>query len=205
LAGRFSLPKRCMMVIAPLALLAIVPQLSAQNAIAVTFDPAATSVQYTLSATMHTVHGTFRLKHGEIQFDAATGKASGSIVVDATSGESGNSSRDHNMHTNVLESAKYPEIVFLPAQIVRQGSGKVEIPANGSTQLQLAGTLRLHGQDHDITMPLTLQREADGALIASASFTIAYGKWGLKNPSNFVLRVGDTVDLHVRATVRPSP
>jgi polyisoprenoid-binding protein YceI len=185
------------------SLLAISPRLCAQES--VTFDPAATSVRYTLGATMHTVHGTFRLKHGHIQFDPATGKASGSIVVDATSGDSGNSSRDSNMHTNVLESAKYPEIVFLPAQIKGQSGGKLEIPALGSTQLELFGTFRMHGQDHDMTMPLTIQRDPGGAVIASGKFAIPYVKWGLKNPSNFVVRVGDTVDLEIRATLKLSP
>ena len=73
---------------------------------------------------MHTVHGTFKLKSGQIRWDTATGHASGAIVIDATSGNTDNTSRDKNMHTQVLESAKFPEIVFTPTQIkgaIREG------------------------------------------------------------------------------------
>ena len=55
----------------------------------VTFDPAHTSVDFTLGDVLHTVHGSFKLKNGTISFDPATGKATGVFVVDATSGDSG--------------------------------------------------------------------------------------------------------------------
>ncbi len=66
---------------------------------------------------MHTVHGTFALKSGTVHFDPETGKASGEIVVYAPSGESGNNSRDKRMHKEILETAKYPDVVFRPTQV----------------------------------------------------------------------------------------
>src|SRR5271165_5339273 len=77
--------------------LALAPALRAQD-LTIDLDPAATKIDFTLSATMHTVHGTFKLKSGRIHFDPSTGKMSGAIVVDATSAETGNSSRDAKMH-----------------------------------------------------------------------------------------------------------
>ena len=202
-AGRCFVRRRIALVGVVAVFLVLAPRVFAQET--VTFDPAATSVQYTLDATMHTVHGTFKLKHGEMQFDPATGKASGAIVVDATSGDSGNSSRDHNMHANVLESAKYPEIVFTPTLVTAQSGGKFEIRAQGNTPLQASGAFRIHGQEHEMTLPLAIERDKNGALVASGHFSIPYRKWGMKNPSNFVLKVGDTVDMEVRATVKISP
>ena len=76
--------------------------------------PASTKVQWTLGDVLHTVNGTFKLKRGQIEFDPETNKASGQVVVDVSSGESGSSARDQRMHSNVLESAKYPEAVFAP-------------------------------------------------------------------------------------------
>ena len=73
-------------------------------------DPAHSTVEFKLSATLHTVHGSFKLKHGEVRFNPATGKISGVVVVDATSGNSGNDKRDRRMHQEILESGKYPEI-----------------------------------------------------------------------------------------------
>src|SRR5206468_824467 len=59
----------------------------------VVFDPTRTTVAFTLGDVLHTVHGSFKLKSGVIHFDSSTGKASGSVVVDATSGESGSGAR----------------------------------------------------------------------------------------------------------------
>ena len=52
-------------------------------------DPAQTRVEFILPSLLHTAHGTFQLKRGDLRFDPAGGKASGKLVVDATSGESG--------------------------------------------------------------------------------------------------------------------
>jgi hypothetical protein len=35
---------------------------------------------------------------------------------------------------------------------------------------------------------------------AGAHFAVPYQKWGLKNPSTFILRVKDTVEIDVEAT-----
>src|SRR5258708_4416532 len=60
-------------------------------------DPTPSEVHSTLSDALHAVHGTFHIQQGDITFDPATGKANGSIVVDALSGKSGNSVRDRRM------------------------------------------------------------------------------------------------------------
>ena len=114
-------------------------------------------------------------------------------MVDATSGNSGNDGRDSKMHREVLESQKYPEIVFTPAQV------KGTLNAQGPSQLEVSGTFRLHGQDHDLTLPFSVPVTGSQAT-ATTHFAIPYQKWGLKNPSTFILRVKDTVELDVRAT-----
>jgi len=165
------------------------PRVSAQET-AVTLDPAETRIEYTLGATLHEVHGTFRLKSGVVHFNSLTGKAGGAIVVDATSGNDG---RDSKMHREILESPKYPEIVFMPALV------KGVVNAQGASQVEVSGIFRLHGQDHDLTLPLAIQM-AGSQVTASAHFAVPYQKWGLKNPSTFILRVKDTVEIDVEAT-----
>lgn len=168
------------------------------QALEVTLDPAQTEIHYTLPATAHTVHGTFQLKSGEVRYDPATGKASGAIVVDATSGTSGNNGRDSRMHREILESPKYPDIVFTP-QLV-----KGMVNPQGASQLEVSGVFRLHGEDHDFTMPVSVQLNGAEAT-ASTQFSIPYEKWGLKNPNTFILRVKDTVDIDIRAAAHISP
>lgn len=159
----------------------------------VNFDPAHTQVNFTLGATAHTVHGEFKLKAGQMRFDRSTGKASGSVVVDAVSGDSNSEGRDKKMHREVLESAKFPEIVFTPNQV--QGA----LASQGPSQVQVAGVMRLHGEDHPITLTFAVETGTGNQLKASTHFSVPYQKWGLKNPSNFLLRVSDTVDIDIQA------
>jgi polyisoprenoid-binding protein YceI len=82
--------------------------------IVLTLDPAQSTVHWTVDSTLHMVHGTFAMKSGTVHFNPETGKAGGEIVVIATSGESGNSSRDARMHKEILETSRYPEMIFHP-------------------------------------------------------------------------------------------
>jgi polyisoprenoid-binding protein YceI len=197
-----ALWRQCFSVFA-LASCFLVPAstLHAQDVI-VHFDPAATQVEFTLGATLHTVHGAFKLKTGQIHFDPATGKAAGAVILDATSGNTDNSSRDKKMHGEILESAKFPEIAFTPSQV----TGPVaDLLAGKPAQLEVAGVFRLHGQDHAMTIPVTVApASVAGQLQASTQFDVPYVKWGLKNPSTFVLRVSDTVNLEIHSAVEIS-
>jgi polyisoprenoid-binding protein YceI len=190
---RFSAPF-ILVVTAGLATLILAPASRAQESI-VQLDPAQTKIEFTLSSGLHTVHGTFALKGSTIRFDPASGKISGAIVVDAASGDSGNSGRDKKMHREVLESAKFPEIVFMP----RQFTGTVA--ADGASKVEVAGQFRLHGQDHDVTLPIDVKAHGRNLQITT-HIDIPYVQWGLKNPSNFLLRVSDKVDLDIQATGR---
>src|SRR6266481_8351709 len=151
-------------------------------------NPGQTEIHYTVGSTIHTVHGTFKLKSTAIRFDPATGKAAGDISIDLTSGDSANSSRDKKMHKEILVSDRYPTSVFTPDHI----DGKFD--PKGDSQLDAHGLLRIHGADHEMTLHLVVHMEGD-QVHASTSFAIPYIKWGMKNPSNFLLRVDDKVKI----------
>lgn len=178
------------------------PRVACAQESVVTLDPQQTKIDFTLGATFHTVHGAFRLKSGTIRFDPTTGSASGAVIVDATSGTSENDSRDRKMHKEIIESQKFPEIVFTPNHV----AGKLEEVSSGqgAPEVQISGLFRLLGQDHDLTMTVSVQ-PAGSQLQASSHFTIPYIKWGLKNPNTFVLRVNPTVDIAVHAVGHLAP
>jgi len=146
------------------------------------------SIPLTLNATRHTAHGKFLLRPGALRFEAGTGQISGEIVFDATSGKTGNDGRDRKMHRDVLESAKYPDISFRPDRV----EGKVA--ESGTSTVQVHGKFGLHGDEHELTVPVEVRFERD-RWTASTHFTIPYVKWGMKNPSNLVLHVGDSVEV----------
>ena len=160
----------------------------------VRLDPAQTKVQFSVGSTLHAVHGAFKLRSGEVRFDPASGKASGAIVVDAASGDSENEGRNKKMHEKVLESQKFGEVVFTPNQV------RGKMAAQGSSEMEVSGVFRLHGQDHDLTMTVKVEPRGGNQIQAITHFGVPYVKWGLKNPGNFLLKVDDTVEVEVHAT-----
>ncbi|MFI5098644.1 MAG: YceI family protein [Candidatus Acidiferrales bacterium] len=158
--------------------------------IVLTLDPAQSKVHWTVDSTLHTVHGTFALKSGTVHFDPETGKAGGEIVVYAPSGESGNSSRDRRMHKEILETAKYPDAVFRPTQV----EGKVG--QSGASDVKLGGVFSIHGADHDVTAVVHAELTGD-RWRGTGKFEVPYAKWGIKDPSNFLLKVKPVVSVEL--------
>lgn len=150
-------------------------------------DPAQTHVDFTLSDVLHTVHGSFKLTRGTVRYDFATGQASGEILIDARSGNSGSEGRDKRMHKNILESDRYPEISFRPDRVTGTLS-----------KASVHGQFRIHGKDHEMTLTIETV-PAGGRLNIHTQFAIPYVDWGMRNPSTLFLRVGDTVNIDVHA------
>jgi len=108
--------------------------------------------------------------------------------VAAGSGNSGEPSRDKNMNTNVLDTAHFAEVTFAPNSY--QGA----IATSGDSTIQVAGVFTLHGTPHDLTLPMQIHIEGTN-LTAKGHFTVPYVKWGLKDPSIFILKVAKEVDI----------
>lgn len=156
----------------------------------VTADPTQSAVQFTLGDVLHTIHGLFKVQSGTIRFDPATGAASGQVIVDVASGNSGNMSRDHRMQRDVLQSLTFPNAVFVPDHIAGTFSPE------GVSDLQVHGTLTIHGEKHEVTFPARVHVQ-NGAFDADATFVMPYVEWGMKNPSTFILRVSEKVVLNL--------
>jgi len=157
------------------------------------FDPSTTKITFALGDILHTVRGSFKLKQGDVRYNVGTKSTVGTLTVDATSGESGNRSRDRKMHKEILESARYPEIIFRPDRV--DGT----VAPLGTSTVQVHGIFSIHGSEHELTMPVRVEVFPDHC-IADTHFSIPYVKWGIKNPSTFVLRVSESVEIDVQAT-----
>jgi polyisoprenoid-binding protein YceI len=163
---------------------------TATQEVVLSLDQSQSKVHYIVDSTLHTVHGTFNLKSGTVRIDPATGKAGGEIVVYATSGDSGNSSRDEKMHKEVLETKKYPEVVFRPTQVEGQ------VVLSGPSDVHLRGVLSLHGGDHDLVVPVHAELIGD-RWKGTTRFQVPYIQWGMKDPSNFLLKVKPNVAIEL--------
>ena len=159
-------------------------------------DTAHTKATFNLSATMHTVHGIFLARRCELHFDPASGRLSGEIVFDASTGNTGNDGRDAKMHKDVLESRRFPDLSFRPDHV----EGKVG--DSGPSTVQVHGMFGVHGGEHELTVPVEIVREGD-RWNATTQFPVPYVAWGMKNPSSLFLHVGDSVEaqFHGMGTV----
>jgi len=158
--------------------------------VALTLDPAQTKVHFNVDSTLHMVHGTLAVKSGAIQFDPQTGKAAGSVIVNAVSCDTGNSSRDQRLHKEILETWKFADATFRPSQI----DGQVSLAA--PSDFKLKGVVTLHGTDHELVADVHSEFTGDHWK-GTAKFDVPYTKWGIKDPSNFLLKVKPVVNVEL--------
>jgi polyisoprenoid-binding protein YceI len=163
-----------------------------------TISPQQSLIAFTLGDVLHTVHGTFHLQSGSVEFDRSSGLISGEILVATGSGNSGNTIRDNRMSKDILDAPEFGVASFSPERL--QGT----ISTVGDSNVQVAGTFMLHGISHELIVPI--QIHLDGLhCIAKAQFLVPYVEWGLKDPSTFVLRVSKEVEIYLVLVGTVSP
>jgi hypothetical protein len=168
------------------ALIATVAAVAGAEQFGIVVDADRSGVEFELKATLHTVRGSAEIEEGDLRLDPVSGTIRGRVVVSALSAETGNGSRDKKMHAKVLLSERFPTIVLRPERY----AGTLEL--EGESSLNLVATMEIIGTRHEISMPLAVAIR-DGRVIADAEFRVPYVEWGLKNPSNFALRVAKEV------------
>jgi polyisoprenoid-binding protein YceI len=159
-------------------------------------NPDASQVKMTLNTTHEVVNGTFHVQSGSIEFDPSAPKMSGSVVVLAGSGKTGNDSRDKKMYKHILLVDKYQTVSFEPASYTGA------IAPSGDSTIQVTGIFTLLGTPHEITIPMLVH--LDGANASTkAHFIVPYIKWGLKNPSFLIWKADSDVaiDLFLTGTL----
>src|ERR1700729_2776712 len=139
-------------------------------------NPDASEVKMTLKTTHEVVNGTFHVQSGSIEFDPSTPKMSGSVVVLAGSGKTGNGSRDKKMNKDILEVEQHATVSFEPKSYAGT------IAPSGDSAIQVTGILTLLGTPHDITIPILVHLEGTTAT-AKAHFVVPSIQWRLKDPS----------------------
>jgi hypothetical protein len=132
-------------------------------------EPERTTIHFVLGSVLLTVHGTFRLKHGALRLDPACGRLTGEIVGN---GESGSGTRNRKIQREVLESDRYPDIIFRPDSVegaVAAGSRNLQHSRNGA---------RTHGSGQS--------GDAAGGLECDRSLAIPHVKWGAEKSQHIV-------------------
>ncbi len=152
-------------------------------------SPAKSKVAFDLGG-FHEVNGIFQVTSGQITFNKSTGKMTGSIVVSADSGNSGDSARDNVMKKNELHVSKFPQITFAPTQFTGT------LNASGESTLEVHGTFTLIGKPHAIVVPMTVEVSGNQCA-AHGIFTLPYVSWGMKQPSMMFMKEAKDVKIDV--------
>ena len=120
---------------------------------------------------------------GEVQFDSAkVEESSVAFTVETTSLkviDPGESEKDRNevqatmLGKEVLDAAQYAQIKFSSSSV------KSKPGNNGSLDLQVTGTLLLHGTAKPLTVPVMLRVGNDGSLTADAEVSHLQSDFGI--------------------------
>ncbi len=169
-----------------LALLIVSPAVAQHQTFAI--DPNASNVRMTLKTSHEIVDGTFHVDSGSIDYDRNVSSISGTVVVAAGSGKTGNDSRDKKMNKDILKVQQYSTVTFTPKSYTGT------IAPSGDSTIQVAGVLTLLGTPHDITVPMHVHIDGAGCT-ARSHFMIPYVQWGLKNPSFLIWKADNDVAI----------
>jgi polyisoprenoid-binding protein YceI len=83
-------------------------------------DPGTSEVHFTLGASDHPVEGSFHVTSGDFTLEPQSGAMTGTVSVDASSGQSGNQGRDKKMTKDQLKVQTYPTVTFAPTRFSGQ-------------------------------------------------------------------------------------
>jgi polyisoprenoid-binding protein YceI len=160
-------------------------------------NPDTSELKITLKTTHELVNGTFHVQSGSIEFDRSTPKMSGSVVVLAGSGKTGNGSRDKKMNKDILQVEQHATVSFEPKSYAGT------IAPSGDSTIQATGIFTLLGTPHEITIPILVHLESTTAA-AKAHFVVPYVRWGLKNPSFLIWKADNDVAIDLSLNGRLS-
>ena len=121
--------------------------------------------------------GAFTITSGEISGDPSNPAGTGSltIVLDASSYDSGNPFRDDAVVGRALQCETYPTITF-------KSTGLQNIATTSQTAgtATVMGDLTLHGTTHPLSVPFRASLDATKHFVADGEVTFRYADFGVK-------------------------
>jgi polyisoprenoid-binding protein YceI len=199
-----------MLMAAAFALIAFQPDAARAALMRFKIDPDRSTVSVTVAEPAAWIRGdatgTFKIIDGAVTFDRAdiSRTAKARILIDSSSYNSENASRDRYVTEKSLEADKYPTIGFESSSVV----GVVMTSATEGTAI-VTGYLTLHGESHAMTMSVHATLGADGVFTGDGEVKFNYEDFGVKVPTLMfhTLLAGDeaTVRFHIVAASDTAP
>jgi polyisoprenoid-binding protein YceI len=162
-------------------------------------NPARSEAHFTFEGSNPAITGTFQVAQSAIEFKEHDPDMGGSVILKAATEKSGKDSRDKAIQTQVLNAREFGDIIFTPKSYI----GHVDVSDGGSV-VQVTGTLMLHGQPHEITVPVAVQSNGN-EFMAHIKLVVPYVQWGLKDLSGLDIQAGQKVDVELKLVGYVSP
>jgi polyisoprenoid-binding protein YceI len=138
-----------------------------------------------------TVHGTFRLRNGEVSIDPDRARCAVAAVIDTESYSSRNRVRDSDVRSAaLLDTRLYPEITFT-------GTG---VRADGDDWV-VDGSVTAHGVTQTVPVRVTEARTEGDLIRFRATATLDRGSFGITKKKGMV---GQAVTVLIDAVAVPS-
>lgn len=165
-------------------------------------DAGGSELTWELPATLHTVHGRAPELSGTV--DATAGEhgdwsIQAKVVVKAAAMVTGNEKRDRNMREKVLETDRFPEIVF-EARRIRADLSRLK-PGERFTA-EVEGDLTVHGKAAPVRLPVDVSVSAD-SVVLQGFFALSWKQYGLNDPSFGIVTVRDPLKVQFRLRAVP--
>ena len=158
-----------------------------------TLDPERTTIRADVKAMfgLLTVHGTFRLRAGQVSIAADPGASTVRASIEAGSFASGHATRDADVTSaTLLDARAYPEITFTGEGARRDGDGWV-----------VPGSVTVHGTAVPAEVRLSDARLETGQARFLATARLDRTSFGVTKKKGMV---GRTVDLVIEAVAQPA-
>jgi polyisoprenoid-binding protein YceI len=139
-------------------------------------DPQHTNISFVVLGNLHETHGRFTLRSGTIAINPRNGDATGEMVINAASENSGKELLDAIMKNAILEIGRYPEIVFIPQRVEGVRA------ASGDFYGRITGLMQMHGSIYTMGTEFHGHLEGD-ELTAECKFLVPYEQWGVESPN----------------------
>ena len=164
-------------------------------------ESAGSELRWELPATLHTVHGSAPQFEGRVDAEFSGGEWSirSRIAVRAAAMETGSASRDRTMREKVLETDRFPEVVFEARRVV---ADLTRFRAGQRFIADVSGDLTVHGKTLPLRLPVDVEVFADHAVL-SASFPLLWKAYGLSDPSFGFVRVREPMKVLFRLKAVP--
>jgi polyisoprenoid-binding protein YceI len=153
--------------------------------------PSKSSVTFTISTTFNEIEGKAKAFKGSLSIPDAKDLATGTtatITIDTKSMETGNKGRDKDMHKDVIESEKFPEIKIAIKKITADSA---------LYTYKISADITMHGVTKSVDFKTSALSFAgtDGKLSLSISgkVKINMSDWGMTPPSIVVNKVSPEI------------